>query len=385
VSAQAIDFSKYEQQAPAIDFSKYENEPATPPSAVSRFTHSFLSGLGITSNEDAKNFFQHPINTAMGMVNAQGELAQKAKAAYDRGDYKSAVIHGLNYLVPFIGQQTDQAGEQLSQGDIAGGAGRTLGLTLPMLAGSPEVRTGARTAVSDVADAVGRAAQTAGRVTPKQIAQGAGGVTGAGLGHGTLSIPGAYYGVKGAGSLAEGILGKDFANKPIGLPSRVTGGPEVAPRYTPGESGSIAESAAAPTPKITPKAVEQQLNDALGGQPLKPNVSLRNQSPAIDFSKYESPAAKLPEGFTPVESSALKGFKYDPQTREFETITQGGQRYVHGDVSPEDAQAFIDAESKGKAWQQIRENPLVAKVVNGKRIAVKPASSYDLSDLVKGR
>jgi len=77
-----------------------------------------------------------------------------------------------------------------------------------------------------------------------------------------------------------------------------------------------------------------------------------------------------------VESSALKSYKYDPETREFETMTQGGQGYVHAEISPEQAAAFKAADSKGKAWQAIRQNgTLVAKIVNGKRIPVKPVIS----------
>jgi hypothetical protein len=148
---------------------------------------------------------------------------------------------------------------------------------------------------------------------------------------------------------------------------------------TPGAAGSMAQSVA--PPKVTRAILEQQLNEALGGKALKSDVPLRQQVP----TKGTAEAPKLPAGFSPVDSSALKGFKYDPTTKEFETITQGGQRYIHGDVSPEDAQAFMDADSKGKAWQQIRENPLVAKVVNGKRIAIKPKTDYGLSDLVSNR
>ena len=118
----------------------------------------------------------------------------------------------------------------------------------------------------------------------------------------------------------------------------------------------------------SPANVERALNESLGGKPLVRGVSLRNQPAA-----QAAAAGKLPEGFTPVDSTALKGYKYDPATREFESITQGGQHYIHGDVSPEDAQAFADAKSKGQAWKQIRNNPLVAKVVDGERIAVKPA------------
>ena len=135
-----------------------------PASALSRFGTNFLSGLGVTSDEGAKNFFEHPIKTALDSLNAQGELAQKAKDAYSRGDYKSAIIHGLNYLVPFIGQQTDKAGEQLSQGDIAGGVGRTLGVAAPLVAGSPEARATAGEAASTAAEAVKPVVTKAARV-----------------------------------------------------------------------------------------------------------------------------------------------------------------------------------------------------------------------------
>ena len=111
------------------------------PSAASHITSEFLSGLGIGSKEDAKNFFEHPINTLMDSFKGQGELAMKAKDAYKRGDYTNAVIHGLNYLVPFIGQQTDKAGEQMQKGDIAGGLARTAGVAGSIVAGAktPEI------------------------------------------------------------------------------------------------------------------------------------------------------------------------------------------------------------------------------------------------------
>jgi hypothetical protein len=163
-----------------------------------------------------------------------------------------------------------------------------------------------------------------------------------------------------ASSLARGP-------QPVVDPARGLGSIPVKP----GSAGSMAESVA--KPPVKPAVVEQQLKQALGAQDLKPGVPLKDQLRGANAQ----PKPQLPEGFTPVESTAMKGFKYDPATREFETITQGGQRYVHGDVSPEDAQAFMDAESKGKAWQQIRENPLVAKVINGKRVAIKPTASAE--------
>lgn len=149
--------------------------PATSPSKLSHFGHEFLSGLGITSEEDAKNFFLHPVNTAIQALNGQGALAVKARQAFNRGDYKSAAIHSINYLIPFLGQQTDKAGEQLSQGDYAGGAGRTLGVGTGIVAGAkaPEIVEGAGNAAAAAGSAakpvVASAARTASDIVDPEL------------------------------------------------------------------------------------------------------------------------------------------------------------------------------------------------------------------------
>jgi len=157
---------------------------------------------------------------------------------------------------------------------------------------------------------------------------------------------------------------------------------------------------------IKPSVVEQQLRDALGGSgPLKKGVSLRNQnqpvpppassatapsteSAAATPASSSSASRPLPKDFTPVKSSVLKGYHYDPEVREFHTVTNAGQHYIYGDVSPADAEAFEAADSKGKAWNQIRNNPRVANVVNGERIAFRPtrgsASPDDAAPAAKG-
>lgn len=87
------------------------------------------------------------------------------------------------------------------------------------------------------------------------------------------------------------------------------------------------------------------------------------------------PTPDATEGHTPHDSSALKSSKYDPGAKEFHArMTSGDTTYVYGDVAPEEHEAFSGADSKGKAYQQIKNgHPLVAKIVNGKRIAVKPS------------
>ena len=99
--------------------------------------------------------------------------------------------------------------------------------------------------------------------------------------------------------------------------------------------------------------VEQQLNDALGGKPLVRGVSLRNQPAA-----QSAAAGKLPEGFTPVDSSLLRGYKYDPEAQEFTAILNNGQSYTHGEVTPEQVADFENADSQGSAWtKKIRQAP----------------------------
>lgn len=377
-----------------------DSKAAQPPSALSRFGHDFLSGLGIGSNEDAKNFFEHPIKTAMDSLNAQGELAKKAKSAYDQGDYKSAVIHGLNYLVPFIGQQTDKAGEQIAQGDYAGAAGRTLGAAVPIIAGSPEVQgavgdaaSAAASAVKPALNKVGTAATAVGEsldpdlvgvVSPRaahalrlankvgkvasklgtEAAPQAAEVEPVYPGASEPEHPGTFPGAPEPTASPEQI-NPSLVSPARSLPGQIGAEQIYGPRPTPAQplparpglqlTGEVAsqEAAAAappsaPTPKTSPAAVQQQLETSLGVEPvnIKPGVSMRNQAAGQGL--------KLPEGFTPVDSSVLKAYKYDPATQEFDAITNSGQRFRHAEVSPEQFKAFEDADSKGKAWNDLR-------------------------------
>lgn len=111
---------------------------------------------------------------------------------------------------------------------------------------------------------------------------------------------------------------------------------------------------------IKPKDVQSQLETSLGASPpLKSNVPLRLQMQNA-----------------PQPSSVVRSFQYDPDARELTVETNAGQTYVHGEVTPEEAQGFANAPSKGKAWNQIRSNHVqVAKIVNGKRVSTIPVKS----------
>lgn len=117
-----------------------------------------------------------------------------------------------------------------------------------------------------------------------------------------------------------------------------------------GSAGSMVESVAAPPKSATPIADTGKLGDLLN----------------------EGLGGKIPEGHTPVKSSAIRSYKYDPATKEFEASTASGT-YIHGDVSPEQVEAFEKASSKGKAWSDLKNNSTyVGKIVNGERVAAKP-------------
>lgn len=188
---------------------------------------------------------------------------------------------------------------------------------------------------------------------------------------------------------AQGLMegGKTVADPAAGLGSIPVRG-SIAEKMTAptnAEPSPIAETPAAqqsaatpPAPKPSPrpiargtlnKMMDSELGKALGAKQLDPKVPLRGQMAAR--MPQESEAA-IPEGHTPVESSALRSYKYDAAAREFHArATSGNTVYVYGDVAPEDAAAFEKATSKGQAWGAIRRNPLVAKIVDGKRVAVK--------------
>lgn len=159
-------------------------------------------------------------------------------------------------------------------------------------------------------------------------------------------------------------------------------------------------SAVKPSAKISPKAVEQQLGEALGAEPapkIVPGVKIKNQPTAQAAATVGRPAAtaktaplgnlgqeiqaslppsqapvmaplenlgaqikastvELPKDFTPTESSLLAGYKYDPVKQQLSAITNTGQHYVHAEVTPEEAHVFENAKSKGNAWNKLRSS-----------------------------
>jgi len=137
-------------------------------------------------------------------------------------------------------------------------------------------------------------------------------------------------------------------------------------------------------PRAIGKQLEASIQRGLGNaEPLertvRPGVPLRDQ--------FKPPVA---EGHTPVESTAIRSYKYDPAAQELHVTTHDGITHVYGEVSPDQAEEFQNAESKGRAWKDIRDSsPKVAKVINGQRMASKPgmlrsaAPEDDLEEMLR--
>lgn len=262
---------------PGFELEKNEAQTAKPESAASRFGSSFASGAGVVSPEQGKNFFRHPLDTAKSMINAQGELGERAGREFKAGDYKGAVAHGAEFLLPGIGPTLAHSGDQLESGDVAGGIGTMAGAGATMVAGTPEGRAIPGKVATSGVEAAAKIGEKARNVTPKQAAQTIGGVGGGVVGHGPVGSPaGVFYGAKGGGNLAESILGKDRANAPIFKKSA----PPAASIDEPGPIGAEAnkEPEAAATIKPTVTKIADQVQDGLGGKKLVPNLPLRMQA-----------------------------------------------------------------------------------------------------------
>lgn len=102
---------------------------------------------------------RHPIDTAKGIVHAHADQLRQAREAFSERRYIEAGGHTGAGLLPVFGPMAGAAGEQMAEGDVAGGLGSALGILAGPAAAKGSVnvvRAGAR---------AGRAA-VAGHLTP---------------------------------------------------------------------------------------------------------------------------------------------------------------------------------------------------------------------------
>ena len=333
------------------------------------FWHALLS--------DAQGMAKGALETGSAVVNAgmgnptaavplMSQIAQNVSESPEAWKERRKAGYSLPYRVAApvgsaLGVNVPGMEQSAAEGDVAGVAGHAVAVPAAMAATAGVAH--AAPAIVDLGK-VAAASETAGKVAASAKV----------LGAAAEELPVVSKVVKAGRKLGEL---KDIWNPADATKENVpyAGEENTAPRtlITDPSTGRpefsdvvVAKQTAPPAPAAKPAEVQQALEKSLGGQPLVRGVSLRNQPAAQAVA-----AGKLPEGFTPVDSSVLKGYKYDPEAKEFTAITQNGQSYTHGEVTPDQVKAFEDADSQGRAWtQQIRNNnPLVRK--NGN--AVKPA------------
>lgn len=140
---------------------------------------------------------------------AQQEASAQAKNAQRTKE------HGALYSVgatanEMIGVPVEGEEQAAKEGDVGAVLGHAA--TVPAIAAAS---AGAGLLLENTPEAVMKVVEKAKSVTPKQAAQTVGAASGAAAGHGGLSAPGAYYGAKTMGRVAESVLGKERANAPI--------------------------------------------------------------------------------------------------------------------------------------------------------------------------
>jgi hypothetical protein len=185
------------------------------------FWHSLYSDVSDMAKSaiDPKNIALNAATLGMGssvkaLMDAPQTIAheeQQKKEGY------SLPYRILSPVAENLGVNVGGMEQSAKEGDVAGVAGHAA--TVPAVMAASAGLAKAAPVISDVAQAAAtkasRAAEVAARATPKQVAQGVGAISGGISGHGTLSAPGAYYGAKTLGNIAESLLGKERANMPI--------------------------------------------------------------------------------------------------------------------------------------------------------------------------
>lgn len=106
-----------------------KTEPAAPKSATERFIGGAAEMLNpVTMVEGIYQSVRHPIDTVMGLASQMGEQIQQGAQAGREGRYAEALGRTVAGAVPIMGPLAAGIAEEAAAGDIAGAAGKTVGL-----------------------------------------------------------------------------------------------------------------------------------------------------------------------------------------------------------------------------------------------------------------
>jgi hypothetical protein len=182
--------------------------------ALSRFASNFWDqvnplAMGNAIVDMAKKAVTHPVDAVLDTGEALAKPLRAGLEALHKGDPVEAARHFVNYgLSPVGGGTLDAAGDQMQQGDIAGGLGKTAGLGTAMVV-APKLMTGAAETIHGIPDAVNAVKQFATKPGTPKILGGAGEMAaGAGAmvtGHPVAMVYGAGGAARGMSRLMKGL------------------------------------------------------------------------------------------------------------------------------------------------------------------------------------
>ena len=121
----------FADNAPKADWFSANAPNAAPP----KWYESYFSGLNRTLNpfsqenrDSAAQLVYHPLQTAQNMLDAQGQMAERAGQSFQAGHYLDALRHGISYAIPVLGPAIDEAGNKAGSGQLAEGMGEATGI-----------------------------------------------------------------------------------------------------------------------------------------------------------------------------------------------------------------------------------------------------------------
>lgn len=143
VAAQAAPAATTEQPSAASRFFSNAGEMLNPATAVK----GVWNALPIPQALGGAGVIEGPANTGKAIWNAQSEQFGKAADDFSQGRYLEMLGHGAAGVLPLIGPAAATAGEQIAQGDVAGGLGKATGIIAPVgVAGAMRGRVAAKNA-----------------------------------------------------------------------------------------------------------------------------------------------------------------------------------------------------------------------------------------------
>ncbi len=158
--------AKYPGQYDDLPTTKAESQPAAPQASGSWLDSvaDYAKGVWgqvnpIAGAQAMGQAVMHPLATAKGIGQAQGDLLTDAEKAFKSGDYAKGAARVVDWLLPVIGPQIAKAQDANTSGEWAKGAGIATGLGLQLAAPkaisqamAPEAPMGATLAPQSDAD-----------------------------------------------------------------------------------------------------------------------------------------------------------------------------------------------------------------------------------------